>query len=232
MLLSVAVCGGAHAEESIEVISQPDEVVLDLSHTDKEYSNEQEEKAEKPTGQDKPEQKDATKEVVEKDREADAVEVKPAEVVGSPIGGTKAAISLTPYGNASPTNQYAVYAAGLIKEVPLNGHYAFLQDTATSYVFVAGTGDSLAALSGASWWRWYNAGNLRGWVLERGSGSVSVRDSEYTVLSDLEGYPALQDSGIEQLRREVMLYASVVVVAHVLGRVWSYQLRAGKRSLG
>lgn len=234
MLLLAGVCGGvASAEESIEVISEPNESVLDLEEIDKEKKDAEEKKAENKAGAEQSEQvkgDEAPKDVEEVGKEL-PVEVVPAEV-GSPLGAAKASITLTAYGNVSPTNQYAVYSQGLLKEVPLDGHYVFMQDSATSYVFVAGQGDSLAALSDASWWRWYNAGVSRGWVLERGSGSVSVRDGDYTVLSDLEGYPGLQDSGIEQIRREVAFYALVLAVAHVLYSVWTYELRGGKRGLG
>lgn len=234
MLLLAGVCGGvANAEDSIEVISEPNETVLDLEETDKGNKDVEEKKAEVKAGAKQSEQDkgdEAAKDVEEVGEKQPVADV-PSEV-GSPLGAAKASISLTAYGNVSPTNQYAVYSQGLLKEVPLNGHYVFMQDSATSYVFVAGKGDSLAALSDASWWRWYNAGVNRGWVLERGTGSVSVRDGDYTVLSDFEGYPGLQDSGIEQIRREVAMYALVLAVAHVLYSVWTYELRGGKRGLG
>lgn len=245
LLLAVACGGVARAEDGIEVISEnstvaPIEVVKnepvqsDSVHSAGGGVDAKEKKAEESAGATEPKSRegDEASKDVEEEREELSVEDTSADV-GSPLGATRATLNLTAYGNASPTNQYAVYSSGLLKEVPYEGgHYAFLQDTSQSYCMVVGKGDSLSNLSDCKWWRWYNAGVNVGWILERGTGSVSISEGRYTVISDLEGYPAFQDNGIEVLRREVAFYALVAVVIHVLYRIWSYELRGAKRSLG
>lgn len=245
LLLAVACGGVARADDGIEVISEestvaPVEVVSDEQvQSDSVPSSgggvdAKEKETEESAGAAEPEQSkgDEAAKDVEEEREELSVEDSSADV-GSPLGATRATLNLTAYGNVSPTNQYAVYSSGLLKEVPYkDGHYAFLQDSSQSYCMVVGKGDSLSNLSDCKWWRWYNAGVNVGWILERGTGSVSISEGRYTVISDFEGYPAFQDNGIEVLRREVAFYALVAVVIHVLYRIWSYELRGAKRSLG
>lgn len=230
-LLLAVVCGGvARADDGIEVIEQEtpkQEIVSEV-----EDNNAKEEEKQDETGPNQPEQVKDTKaaEVMEEERKEQPMEDYTADI-GAPIGNTKAGLNLTAYGNVSPTNQYALYATGLLKEVPYDGHYVFLQDTSQSYVMVAGKGDSISSLSDCRWWRWYNAGVNVGWVLESGGGSVSVSAGRYTVLSDFEDWPALQQNSDEVLRREVSLYALVAAIMHVLYCIWSYQLRGAKRSI-
>lgn len=231
-LLLVVACGGvASADDSIEVISEPETVEVTVLEDVKEDAKE--EKAEEQSGKVATEQvKDsqATEDVEETGKEQPMEDT--STEVGEPLQQTRATISLSAYGNVSPTNQYAVYSTGLLKEVPYDGHYVFLQDTNQSYIMVVGKGDSPYSLQDCKWWRWYNAGVNVGWVLERGSGSVSVSAGRYQIISDFDGYPALQENSTEVLRREVSLYALVAAVMHVLYCVWSYELRGAKRSLG
>lgn len=224
LILALALVTPAYAED-IEVISEPEQIEVVTQEEVKEDA--QEEKAVEPVADEGLEQvkEEPVIEKVEEGSKERALEVDSTEV-GSPLGTTRATLNLTAYGNVSPTNQYAIYSVGLLKEVPYeNGHYVFLQDTAQSYCMVVGKGDSILNLSDCKWWRWYNAGVNVGWVLERGTGSVAVTEGRYTVISDFEGYPALQDNSLEVLRREVMFYALVAVAAHVLCSVWSFVLR-------
>lgn len=245
-LLLVAVSGGvARADDGIVVINEEPQVApVEVVENEQVQSDSlpsagggvdaEKKEAEESAGAAEPEQSkgDEAAKDVEEEREELSVEDSSADV-GSPLGATRATLNLTAYGNVSPTNQYAVYSSGLLKEVPYkDGHYVFLQDSSQSYCMVVGKGDSLSSMSECRWWRWYNGGVNIGWVLERGTGSVSVSEGRYTVISDFEGYPAFQDNGIEVLRREVAFYALVAVVIHVLYRIWSYELRGAKRSLG
>lgn len=242
-LLLVAACGGvARADDGIEVINEESTVApIEVVNNEQVQSDsvpsagggvdEGKESAKAKEEQAEAKEAESTDKKVEEGSEEFSVEDVPD--VGSPLGATRATLALTAYGNVSPTSTYAVYAAGLLKEVPYqNGHYVFLQDSNQSYCMVVGEGDSLSGLSNARWWRWYYAGTSLGYVLERGTGNVSVAEGRYTVLSDFEGYPALQQQGDEQFRREVMLYALVAVVMHVLYCIWTYELRGAHRSLG
>lgn len=130
------------------------------------------------------------------------------------------------YANASPTNQYAYYAAGYLPRMGFGEHYAYLQDTSSSYVLVWGNlTESDGGITGSGQWvRWYYASNSVGYVTETGSGSVTVSPSGHVVLSDLDGYPMLV-VGDELLRREVGFYAVVACAVFCLSSVLGFCVR-------
>lgn len=132
------------------------------------------------------------------------------------------------YGNVSPTGTYASYAAGFIPRLGWSDHYVFLQDTNGSYVMVMGRLTSPDANTivgdGCSWIRWYYSGS-NGYVVERGSGDVSVTLNNHMVCSDLPNWPLLGDASVELQRRELMFYAIVATVWACLAVVWRFGLR-------
>ena len=135
-------------------------------------------------------------------------------------------ISLSAYTNVSPTGQWANYAKGYTTRLGWKDHYVFLQDSNSSYVMAWGDlRDTGTAITGnADWVRWYYAGNGSGYVRETGSGNIEVTYGQYTVMSDLAGWPMLAGAD-ELLRREVMLYAIVAAGLFSLGSVGSFLLR-------
>ena len=219
----------AYAADDIEVVSVPDvEVPETVDETKKEVIEDaKEEKTIEPVATEEPKQEPDTKakEAVEEEREELSMEDDPTKVeYAEPIGGTKAPISITAWTNSNPTSQYAHYAEGLLSEVPYGGHYVFVQDTQQSYVFAVGEGDSISSLTNGKWWRWYNVQG-RGYILERGSGNISVSAGDYTVLSDFSEWPSLVEETGEVTRREIMLYACAAAVGALLARIWSFCLR-------
>lgn len=146
-----------------------------------------------------------------------------------PLSGTKAAASFTAYANASPSNQYALYAEGFMPRMGYKDHYIFLQDTSSSYVLVWGSLEKNgSSYSGnANWVRWYYQNNVNGYVQESGNGSVNVNPSGHVVLTDFEGYPML---GVENelFRKELGYYALVAVCVYSLFHVLGFTLRVSQ----
>lgn len=135
-------------------------------------------------------------------------------------------VSLVAYANASPTSQYAEYARGMLQKLGWHDHYCFLQDGQSSYVYVWGdlSVDGAGDIVGeASYVRWYWESNTVGYIMETGTGTVSVSPNSHTVLSDLGVFPALDS--VEPLRREVMFYAVAACSVYCLHTVWSFLLR-------
>lgn len=132
------------------------------------------------------------------------------------------------YGNVAPTGTYASYAAGFIPRLGWSDNYVYLQDTNGSYVMVMGklTSPDANTIVGnnCEWIRWYYSGS-NGYVVERGSGNVSVTLNNHMVCSDLPSWPLLGDASVELQRRELMFYAIVATVWACLAVVWRFGLR-------
>lgn len=152
------------------------------------------------------------------------------ETATDSLGGTRAAsVTLSAYSNVSPTGAYATYAAGYLPRLGWSDHYCFLQDSNSSYVMVWGdlTKEDATTITGSScnWVRWYYFQQSTGYIMESGTGAVSISTNDHVVLSDLDGWPMLSGSSDELLRREVMWYAVVGIAVFSLLHVWSFSLR-------
>lgn len=144
-----------------------------------------------------------------------------------PVGGTRAPVTFTAYANVSPTGTYATYAAGYLPRVGFDQHYVYVQDTSSSYTFVWGdlskSGNSISG-SDCNWVRWYYVSQGTGYLMQSGTGQVTVDTNSHVVLSDLDGWPML-DGNADSLRKEVGFYAVVALAVYCLHHVWSFVLR-------
>lgn len=152
--------------------------------------------------------------------------------VPEPVKAVRAnGATFTAYGNVSPTGQYATYAARLVPKVSWNHDYVYLQDTASSYVFVSGDCDFRSngefSFSDADYTRWYYAGTGSGYLVQSGHGDVVVHAGQNVVLSSLGSYPLLDD-GTSLLRNEVAFYAVCTSLLYVLGTIRAFLLRSAK----
>lgn len=137
-------------------------------------------------------------------------------------------ITSVAYGNVSPTTQYATYASNVLPKLGWSDHYVFWQDGQQSYVMAWGDlvyENRTFTGSGCNYLHWYWQSQQAGYVVESGTANISVSSAGYTVLSDLDVWPALPNTGSEVMRREIMLYAVVAVAAASLSCVWGYTLR-------
>lgn len=245
LILLLVISTPAFADDGLEVVSVPDPVMIESNSSDEVISDVSDSSEVQAIGKDEQRNTDAEKELEEvkestsdeqgqnpeEELHLDSTEESNKDVEGSEGNvlsvkavGDRAAVSFTAYANMSPSNQYALYAEGLLKEVRQDESYCLVQDTNASYAFVVGKADSIQSFTDARWWRWYNTTGY-GWRLERGSGSASVNAGAYQVISNIEGYPSLVTEVQDVTRREVMFYALVAVAAHVLCSVWSFVLR-------
>lgn len=134
-------------------------------------------------------------------------------------------LTVTVYGNVSPTGSYAEYAKGLLPRMEYKDHYVFLQDTSSSYVMAYGDltlGNGSISGTG-KWSRWYYSGNQYGYLYEKGNGSISVTLNNHVVMSDLGDYPMFESN--EQIRKEVGFYAVVGVSIFSFCTVLGFVLR-------
>lgn len=238
LILAIALASPAYAED-IEVVSEPEKIEVvpeqvgstDPTVVESLEKDAKEEKATEQTTDDGAEQGEEapTAEKVEEGSKEQTVESDTTKVeeYGEPLPQTRATVSLSAWSNMSPTNTYAVYARGLLKEVRQDESYCLLQDSSGSYTFVVGKADSLQSFTDARWWRWYNTSGV-GWRLERGSGSASVSAGVYQVISNLEGYPSLDGEDSHMQRREVLFYALVAISVFSLASVWTFCIRMSR----
>lgn len=137
-------------------------------------------------------------------------------------------ITSVAYGNVSPTSQYATYASNVLPKLGWSEHYVFWQDGQQSYVMAwgdLGYENRTFTGSGCNYLHWYWQSQQAGYVVESGTANISLSSAGYTVLSDLDVWPALPNQTNEVMRREIMLYSVVAVAAASLAFVWSYTLR-------
>lgn len=158
------------------------------------------------------------------------VEEVPAEKDAAPVSGTKGTKAFSAWANVNPTGTYAQYAMGYLPRVDYKDHYAFLQDSQNSYVFVWGDLNiSGSTISGKSdWVRWYYT-NSNGYLVESGQGdTVTINTNSHVVMSDLDGMPML---GVENelLRKELGFYALVAVAVFSLASVLGFCIRLSSR---
>lgn len=142
-----------------------------------------------------------------------------------PVGLSKAGVSFDAYGNVSPTGTYASYAIGYLSRVGFGEHYVYLQDTSSSYVMCWGdlTSSGTNVNGSGNWVRWYYTNNYS-YVMQYGSGQISIEAGNKVILSDLEPWPMLGD-GTDVLRREVGFYAVVALCVFSLASVLGFTLR-------
>lgn len=153
----------------------------------------------------------------------------PEVVAVDAVGGTRATTAFLAYANVPSSGTYWQYATQLLTKVPWGSHYVFVQDTQSSYTLVWSENLKLSAQgtfigSNTSWVRWYYAGSGTGYVMQNGSGDVTVTPQGYVVLSDLGLYPTLGGSS-ELYRKEVGFYVVVAACLSSLRYVWSFLVR-------
>lgn len=150
----------------------------------------------------------------------------PEETELQPIKAA-ANVTVVAYGNVSPTSQYAHYAAQIVPKMHWNDDYVFVQTANSEYYLFWGTlsqPDSGTITGTAMWVRWYFSGNTNGYVMQEGSGQVSISTNGYTVLSTKGNYPLLDD-GTDMLHKEVTFYALVAAALFSLRYVWNFLVR-------
>lgn len=136
--------------------------------------------------------------------------------------------TFTAYANVSPSGSYASYARQLIPKMGWSDDYVFLQDTSSSYVLVWGDLDYKSAgtitCSDAKFARWYYSGTSAGYLMQSGSGKVTVNLGNYVVLSTCGEYPLLDD-GTTLFRQEVAFYAVCAALLFSLRSITDFLLR-------
>ena len=143
-----------------------------------------------------------------------------------PVTGNRANVTFTAYANASPSNQYALYSEGFMPRMGFKDHYAFLQDTSSSYVLIWGeiskSGSNI--VGNAQYVRWYFANQNMGYLQESGNGNITVNPNGHVIMSDIDGYPMLGVDA-EILRKEVGYYALVAICVYCLASVLRFCVR-------
>lgn len=154
-------------------------------------------------------------------------EVTSPELTASePLRASAATVTLTAYGNVSPTGTYAQYAVRLLPRVGYAEDYVYFQSSNSDYWLFWGDLSGGDAITGSDlhYARWYYDSASRVTQYQTGTASLSLSPAGYTVLSSLDGWPVLDD-GTMQMRSEVGFYALAAVALHCLGSVWSWLLR-------
>lgn len=153
-------------------------------------------------------------------------QIEPEETELKPVKAA-ANVTVVAYGNVSPTSQYAHYAAQIVPKMQWNDDYVFVQTANSEYYLFWGDlsqPDSGTITGTAMWVRWYFTGNTTGYVMQDGSGQVSISTNGYTVLSTKGNYPLLDD-GTDMLHKEVTFYALVACALFSLRYVWAFLVR-------
>lgn len=166
---------------------------------------------------------------ISKQLEAITMQNAEPEIEVAPLAATKSnTLSGSVYGNVSPTNQYAAYAARIVPKMGFSDDYCFYADSSSSYVLVWGDielgGGGHFTGTGCKFSRWYYSGSGTGYLTQSGTADLDLSAGQYVVLSTLGTYPLLDD-GVTMLRHEIAFYMVCAVCLYSLAKCLGFTLR-------